>query len=93
MTKQEKILRELCDKHDLTLTEGGLIWGSFCGLIEETISADKKTDGLFDKNKFKVIHVDMFGKFKPNMFGISKANGNIKKREDGRRQKNGDIQD
>lgn len=83
MNKQEKILRELAEKHQISLTEAFQVWSSFCSMIEITLSANKKTDGLFDSEKFKTIHVDHLGKFKPNYFAIKKANGVIKKKKDG----------
>lgn len=75
MTKQQEILAQTAKRHGLTLTQAEEIWNLFGAKIADAISKqDKKEDGLYNPEKFPVIHIDNFGKFVPNQRKIRHAN-------------------
>jgi hypothetical protein len=75
MTKQKEILLAIAKRHGLNIGQAEEVWNLIGGKIAEVISdLDKKTDELYDDNKFHVIHVDNFGKFIPNKNRIRHAN-------------------
>lgn len=75
MTKQREILLAIAKRHGLNIGQAEEVWNLIGGKIAEVISdLDKKTDELYDDNKFHVIHVDNFGKFIPNKNKIKHAN-------------------
>jgi hypothetical protein len=75
MTKQREILLAIAKRHGLNIGQAEEVWNLIGGKIAEVISdLDKKTDELYDDNKFHVIHVDNFGKFIPNKNRIRHAN-------------------
>jgi hypothetical protein len=75
MSKQSDILRSLATHHGITYGQAEEIWTLFNQKIREVISnPDKKTDGLYDVDKFKTIHIDNFGKFTPITAKIRYAN-------------------
>jgi len=75
MNKQEEILLELARKHNINILQAREIFNLFGSTIADIISdPDKKQDGLYNPDKFKVIHIDHFGKFIPNQRKIRHAN-------------------
>lgn len=75
MTKQREILLATAKRHGLNIGQAEEVWNLIGGKIAEVISdLDKKTDELYDDNKFQVIHIDNFGKFIPNKNKIRHAN-------------------
>lgn len=82
MSKQKKILNEIAKKNNIPITVAEEIYYLFTKMIADTISdKDKKTDDLFDVEKFKTIHIGNFGKFKPNTRNIRHANYCITKKK------------
>jgi nucleoid DNA-binding protein len=83
MTKQKEILNKLAKQHGLSITQATEVWDLFIDKVANTISdPDKKTDGEYDVEKFKTIHIDNFGKFIPNVRNIRHANMCLKKKDD-----------
>jgi nucleoid DNA-binding protein len=79
---QKEILNELAARHGISIGQAEEIWKLFTDKIHQTISdPDKKTDGLYDVDKFKTIHIDNFGKFIPNVRNIRHANMCLEKRK------------
>ena len=74
INRQEEILYKLADKHGITRTQAKEIWRLLTGKIAETISEEKKENGEYVKENFKVIHIHNFGKFIPNYKRINFAN-------------------
>lgn len=75
MNKQEEILQEIARKHGLNILQAREIFNLFGAKISEIISnPDKKIDGLYNSDKFDIIHIDNFGKFIPNQKKIRHAN-------------------
>jgi nucleoid DNA-binding protein len=74
MNNQKKILMSVAKENNLTISQAEEIFRLFCNKISDEISDVKKTDGLFDTEKFNIIHVDNFGKFVPNQRKIRHAN-------------------
>lgn len=74
-TKQEEILQEIARKHGLNILQAREIFNLLGSKIAEIISnPDKKIDGLYNSDKFDIIHIDNFGKFIPNQKKIRHAN-------------------
>jgi nucleoid DNA-binding protein len=82
MSRQKEILKKIADTHGIKISQAEEIWKLLGSKIAETISSDHKTDGMFDENKFSIIHIDNFGKFIPNKRKINHANYCIKKKKD-----------
>lgn len=81
MTKQREILINLAKSHGININQAEEIWNLLGGKIAEVISeANKKTEGLYDIEKFPVIHIDNFGKFIPAPRQIKHANHHLKNR-------------
>ena len=81
--KQKDVLMELAKSHGLTTGQAEEVWSLFINKIVDTISKDDKlTDGYFDEEKFKTIHIDNFGKFIPNIKKIYYANMCLKKKKE-----------
>lgn len=74
MNNQKKILISVAKENNLTISQAEEIFRLFCNKISDEISDVKKTDGLFDPEKFNTIHIDNFGKFVPNQRKIRHAN-------------------
>jgi hypothetical protein len=75
MTRQREILLQIAKKHGVNIGQAEEVWNLFGAKIAEIISStDKKTDELFDSNKFSVIHIDHLGKFIPNQRKIRHSN-------------------
>ena len=75
MTKQREILLAMAKRHGLNIGQAEEVWNLIGGKIAEVIGdLDKKTNELYDDNKFHVIHIDNFGKFIPNKNRIRHAN-------------------
>jgi hypothetical protein len=86
MSNQKKILLDVAKRHGLTISQAEEVWQLFGNKLAAVIGdEDKKTDGLFDPEKFPVIHIDNFGKFIPNQRKIRHANHciNLKLKKDG----------
>lgn len=85
-SKQDEILIELAHKHNINILQAREVFSLLNSKIAEIISnPDKKTEGLYDPDKFDVIHIDNFGKFIPNQKKIRHANfclTNFKKHKD-----------
>lgn len=82
MSKQKEILSNLAKQHGITYTQAEDILTLAGKYIHELISnPDKKTDNLYDLEKFPVIHIDNFGKFKPNKRKIRFANYCLEKKK------------
>jgi hypothetical protein len=81
MTKQREILINLAKSHGININQAEEIWNLLGGKIAEVISnSNKKTEGLYDIEKFPVIHIDNFGKFIPAPRQIKHANHHLKNR-------------
>jgi nucleoid DNA-binding protein len=81
--KQEEILYEVASKHGIPKGQSKEIWKLLTRKIAETISEEnKKEEGFFIKEKFKVIHIQNFGKFIPNYKRINFANMCITKEKE-----------
>jgi nucleoid DNA-binding protein len=79
---QKKILRELAKTHNIPIGVAEEVFHLFIQKIAGSISdPDKKEEGLYTKDKFKTIHIDNFGKFKPNIRNIRHANYCIEKKK------------
>ena len=74
MNNQKKILVSIAKENNLTISQAEEIFRLFCNKISDEISSVKKTDGLFNPEKFNIIHIDNFGKFVPNQRKIRHAN-------------------
>jgi nucleoid DNA-binding protein len=81
MNKQKEILKKIAATHGIKISQAEEIWNLLGSKISEVISSDHKTEGLFDENKFPIIHIDNFGKFVPNKRKINHANYCIKKKQ------------
>ena len=81
--RQEEILEKVGKAHGLNKKQAEEIWNLFTEKIRESISdPDKKgDDGLYDVDKFPIIHIDNFGKFVPNVRNIRHANMCLKQKE------------
>lgn len=78
--RQEEILEEIANKHEVSIVEARKIWNSFLNTIKDVISKpDKLIDGQYVSDNFKVIHIDNFGKFIPSQKNIKYANKFLKK--------------
>lgn len=79
--KTKEILVTLAKRHGITFTQAEDILTLTGKYIHELISnPDKKTNNLYDLEKFPVIHIDNFGKFKPNKRKIRFANYCLEKK-------------
>ena len=75
MQDQKKILNKIAKTHGIPIMVAEEVFSLFIKKIVETISdPDKKTEELYDVEKFKTVHIDNFGKFKPNIRNIRHAN-------------------
>ncbi len=82
MQDQKKILNEIAKTHGIPIMVAEEVFSLFIKKIVETISdPDKKTEELYDVEKFKTIHIDNFGKFKPNIRNIRHANSCLEARK------------
>jgi len=81
MNKQKEILKKIAASHGISIAQAEEIWKLLGNKISDVISSDHKTDGIFDENKFPIIHIDSFGKFVPNKRKINHANFCIKKKK------------
>lgn len=81
MNKQKEILKKIAASHGVSLSQAEEIWKLIGNKIADVISSDHKTDGIFDEDKFPIIHIDNFGKFIPNKRKINHANFCIKKKK------------
>ena len=83
MTKQKEILNAIAEEQGISIGQAEEIWKLLIDKIAIEISKPKKDDdGFYDKELFKTIHIDCFGKFVPNERNILNANKWIKKRRD-----------
>jgi nucleoid DNA-binding protein len=81
---QKEILHHVAKRHGINIGQAEEIWALFIQKIGMEISnPDKKTDDLYDIEKFPVIHIDNFGKFVPNVKNINYANHCLKLKKDG----------
>jgi hypothetical protein len=75
MTKQKEILVRIAKEHGLQIQQAEEIWKLLTDKVFYEISKkDKMVNGVYDSEKFKIIHVDNFGKFIPNKRNINHAN-------------------
>ena len=75
MIEQRRLLLEVATRHGVKIGQAEEVWNLLGGKIAEVISnIDKKSNELYDKEKFPVIHIDNFGKFIPNKNRIRHAN-------------------
>jgi nucleoid DNA-binding protein len=81
MNKQKEILKKIAASHGVSLSQAEEIWKLLGNKIADVISSDHKTNGIFDEDKFPIIHIDNFGKFIPNKRKINHANFCIKKKK------------
>ena len=82
MQDQKKILNEIAKTHGIPIMVAEEVFSLFIKKIVETISdPDKKTEQLYDVEKFKTVHIDNFGKFKPNIRNIRHANSCLEARK------------
>jgi nucleoid DNA-binding protein len=83
VNRQKEILNKIAKAHGLSIAQATEVWDLFIDKAAATISdPDKKTDGEYDVEKFKTIHIDNFGKFIPNVRNIRHANMCLKKKDD-----------
>jgi hypothetical protein len=81
--KQKEILNKLAHKHGLTIGQAEEVWNLLIDKVATTISDKSKVvDGLYVENEFKIIHIDNFGKFVPNLTNINHANMCLKKKKE-----------
>jgi len=80
MNRQREILVQLAKYHGIQLSQAEEIWNCIGDKIAEVIALQDKKDseGFFLPEKFKVIHINNFGKFIPNKNMINYANHCIK---------------
>lgn len=80
INRQRNIMMEIAKKHGILMGQADEIWQLFNNKIEEVISdTDVMTeDNYFDANKFKLIHIDNFGKFIPLKKNINYVNLGLK---------------
>jgi hypothetical protein len=79
MNNQRKILLEVAKRHGVAIGQAEEVWQLLGNKIAEVIgNEDKKTEGLYDPEKFPIIHIDNFGKFIPNKSKIRHANHCLK---------------
>ena len=82
MQDQKKILNEIAKTHGIPIMVAEEVFSLFIKKIVETISdPDKKTEELYDVEKFKTVHIDNFGKFKPNIRNIRHSNSCLEARK------------
>ena len=82
MQDQKKILNKIAKNYDIPIMVAEEVFSLFTKKIVEVISdPDKKTGDLYDTKKFKSIHIDNFGKFKPNIRNIRHANSCLEARK------------
>jgi len=74
VNNQKEILATIAKQNNLTISQGEEIFRLLCSRVAQEISDVKKTDGLFNAEKFNIIHIDNFGKFIPNQRKIRHAN-------------------
>jgi nucleoid DNA-binding protein len=74
--KQKEILEQIGNKYGLDKKQSEEIWNLFTKKIQEVISEPNKKGelGLYEAERFPVIHIDNFGKFIPNLRNIRHAN-------------------
>ena len=84
MTKQKKILNDLAMAHGITIGQAEEIWSLMIDKVATTISEKNKQDenGLYDIEKFPVVHIDNFGKFIPSARNINYANMFLEKKNE-----------
>lgn len=64
MSKQEDTLMSIATRHGIQKGQAEEVWILFGRFIANVINEDKTNEeGLLDQDKFKVIHIDNFGKF------------------------------
>lgn len=75
MSRQKDILTKTAERHGLSIAQAEEIWNLFGAKIADVISKQDKLDnGVYDPEKFPVIHIDNFGKFIPDQRKIRHAN-------------------
>lgn len=80
--KTKEIIDSLAKQHGITISQAEDIFNMFGAFIGEVISnPDKLENNLYSYDKFPVIHIDNFGKFKPNKRKIRHANYCLNKKE------------
>lgn len=77
---QDKIFRDLCEKHQIDLNQGEDVLHCLGTQISKIMEESNRNGGLVDITKFKVINIDRLGKFVPHIHRISGANKVIAKR-------------
>lgn len=64
--KQKEIFLRLVKQHGLQIGQAEDVWNLFGAKIASVIGdPNKMTDGLYDIEKFPIIHIDHLGKFVP----------------------------
>lgn len=82
MNRQDQILRETARHHGITYSQAQEVWSLLGAKIQEVLNTSEvKTDGLYDIDKFPIIHIDSFGKFIPNKKGIIVTNTILKEQQ------------
>lgn len=82
MNRQREILVSLAKSHGININQAEEIWNLLGGKVASVMSdPNKKTDGLYDIDKFPIIHIDNFGKFIPAPRQIKHANFHLKNRQ------------
>jgi nucleoid DNA-binding protein len=75
MIRQREILEQTARHYGLTLAQAEEIWNLFGAKIADVISKqDKLQEGVYNPDKFPVIHIDNFGKFIPDQRKLRHAN-------------------
>jgi hypothetical protein len=96
MTSQREILLKVAKKHGINIGQAEEIWNLIGNKIAEVIGdLDKKTNDLYDADKFHIIHIDNFGKFIPNKNKIRHANHclKLKLKQNGSKHNTTDIEE
>ena len=82
MNSQKEILKKIAATHGINISQAEEIWNLLGSKVADVISSNHKgDDGLFDIEKFPVIHIDNFGKFVPNKRKINHANYCLNKKK------------
>jgi nucleoid DNA-binding protein len=84
MNKQKKILNDLAAAHGISIGQAEEIWNLMIDKVATTISEQDKRneDGLYEIEKFPVVHIDNFGKFIPSARNINYANRFLEKKKE-----------
>tara|TARA_R110001632_G_scaffold217922_1_gene346799 strand:- start:110 stop:379 length:270 start_codon:yes stop_codon:yes gene_type:complete len=82
MDKQDVILRQLAKDYGINIGQAEEIWRLFINKIHLEISdTNKRTEGIYDINKFPLIHIENFGKFIPSKKKVDFVNSRFERKQ------------